>query len=119
MGRTVTDFLLEKRIEWKFIPARAPWFGGFYERLIGLTKSAMKKVLGSAYITFQELQTLIVQIEAKINDRPLTYCSANSAELSTLTPSQFSVGYRVMGLPNKLNSSDDFKQDPRTTKRLN
>lgn len=33
-------------VEWKFIPKRAPWYGGFCERLIGLTKSAIKKTLG-------------------------------------------------------------------------
>ncbi|XP_052212429.1 uncharacterized protein LOC127831486 [Dreissena polymorpha] len=30
-------------ITWKFIPTRAPWYGGWWERLIGVTKSAVKK----------------------------------------------------------------------------
>ncbi len=33
-------------VTWKFIPKKAPWYGGFWERLIGLTKSCIKKVLG-------------------------------------------------------------------------
>lgn len=37
--------LAHKGVEWKFIPKRAPWFGGFWERLMGLTKSALKKTL--------------------------------------------------------------------------
>ena len=35
-------------IDWKFIPKRAPWYGGFWERLIGLTKKAVRKTLGRA-----------------------------------------------------------------------
>ena len=37
--------LSRRGVEWRFIPKRAPWFGGFWERLIALTKSALKKVL--------------------------------------------------------------------------
>ncbi|XP_045215312.2 uncharacterized protein LOC123565509 [Mercenaria mercenaria] len=32
-------------ITWKFIPQHAPWYGGWWERLIGLTKTSLKKVL--------------------------------------------------------------------------
>jgi hypothetical protein len=32
-------------VYWKFIPKRAPWYGGWWERLIGLTKETLKKVL--------------------------------------------------------------------------
>ena len=28
-------------VTWKFIPRKAPWFGGFWERLVGLTKAAI------------------------------------------------------------------------------
>jgi hypothetical protein len=45
----------------------APWFGGFWERLIGLTKTALKKVLGRASVNLVTLQTLVVEIEAILN----------------------------------------------------
>ena len=44
-----------------------------WERLIGLTKLTLKKVLGRAFTTLNSLQTIIVEIEAILNDRPLTY----------------------------------------------
>ena len=33
----------KRGVSWKFIPKRAPWWGGFWERMVGLTKSALKK----------------------------------------------------------------------------
>ena len=64
----------QKGVEWKFIPKRAPWYGGFCERLIGLTKTALKKTVGRASVTLEELQALIVEVEAILNDRPITLC---------------------------------------------
>ena len=42
-------------VEWKFIPKRAPWYGGFWERLIGLTKTVIRKTLGRTLVTLEEL----------------------------------------------------------------
>ena len=54
----------------------------WWERLIGLTKSTLKKVLGRARISLTTLQTLVVQVEAVLNDRPLTYVSSDIADSS-------------------------------------
>ena len=62
-----------KGVTWKFIPKKAPWFGGFGSALVGLTKFAIKKVLGRTHISLQVLKTIIVEVEALLNDRPLTY----------------------------------------------
>ena len=48
--------LSRKGVTWRFIPKRAPWFGGFWERLIGLTKAFIKKVLGRSYVSLLNLQ---------------------------------------------------------------
>ena len=40
----VKQMCASKGIEWKFTPARAPWFGGVYERLIGLVKRELHKM---------------------------------------------------------------------------
>lgn len=47
--------MADNRIEWRSIPKRAPWFGAFWERLIGLTKNSLKKVLGRACVSDSEL----------------------------------------------------------------
>ena len=49
----LSDALSRKGVQWQFIPKRAPWYGGFWERLIGLTKVSLKKILGRTFTTYQ------------------------------------------------------------------
>ena len=44
-----------QRLEWIFIPKRAPWYEGCWERLFGLTKTAIMKTLGRTLVTLKEL----------------------------------------------------------------
>ncbi|XP_053385697.1 uncharacterized protein LOC128550515 [Mercenaria mercenaria] len=82
-------------ITWKFIPQHAPWYGGWWERLIGLTKTSLKKVLGKALINLETLQTLITEVECIINDRPLTHSSTDPTDDVPLTPSHLLYGRRI------------------------
>lgn len=88
-----------KGITWQFIPKRAPWFGGFWERMIGLTKVSLKKILGNACVTMETLQTVIVEIEALLNDRPLTHVSSSIDDLEPLTPAHLLYGRRILPFP--------------------
>ena len=54
-------------VKWVFNLERAPWWGGFFERLIGSVKRCLKKTLGKAYLTYDELVTVIMEIEAVLN----------------------------------------------------
>ena len=85
-------------IEWKFIPNRAPWYGGFWERLIGITKSALKKVLGKALVDMETLCTVVTEVEMIMNDRPLTYTSSDINDTEPLTPSHLMFGRRIKSL---------------------
>ncbi|KHJ78431.1 hypothetical protein OESDEN_21948 [Oesophagostomum dentatum] len=69
-----------KRISRKFITPLSPWKGGFYERLVGLFKSAYRKAVRRDILPLQQLQTLVTEIEAILNSRPLTsYRGASNA----------------------------------------
>ena len=67
----------------------APWMGGFYERLIGLVKRALKKSIGKKCLTLVQLQTITAEIQAVINSRPLVYISEDINSGHILTPSDF------------------------------
>lgn len=95
----IHEQLGRKGTEWKFIPKAAPWFGGWWERLIGLTKTCLKKSLGRATITYEELQTIVAEVESVLNDRPITYVSSNNEEPEPLTPSLLLYGRNITKLP--------------------
>ena len=94
-------------VTWKFIPKRAPWHGGFWERLVGLTKQSLRKVLGRAFVTLPVLQTIVVEIEATLNDRPLTYVSADVTDVEPLTPAHLLCGRRITSLPHEYEENLD------------
>ncbi|XP_035230198.1 uncharacterized protein LOC118202156 [Stegodyphus dumicola] len=77
-----------ERIIWKFIPPGAPWWGGWWERLIGMMKRILRKVLGRACLSYEEMCTVLCNCEAILNDRPLTVVSADSS-LTSITPGNF------------------------------
>ena len=99
-------------VSWKFIPKRPPWYGGFWERLIGITKMSMKKVLGRVHISLLMLQTIIVEIEALLNDRPLTYVSSNIQDPEPLTPAHLLYGRRITALSYRAIEDDELGDPP-------
>ena len=103
----VLEALSRKGTEWRFIPARAPWYGGFWERLIGLTKTSLEKILGRRFVSMETLQTIVTEIEAVLNDRPLTHVSSNLHDLEPLTPSHLLYGRKMTSLPYTEHYTDD------------
>ena len=69
-------------------PKPRPLGGGQFERLIGVVKSSMYKVIGGATLTWDELCEVILDVEIQINRRPLSYLE-NDIELPTLNPTSF------------------------------
>ena len=104
----LAETLSRKGIEWKFIPKRAPWFGGFWERLIGLTKSTLKKTLGRIHATLESLQTIVIEVEAILNDRPLTYASSDINDPQPITPAHLLYGRRIVPLPHSTVHRDEI-----------
>ena len=71
-SQRLAAMLSKQGVDWQSIPKQAPWYGGFGESLTGLTKTTLKKVLGRSSVNMITLQTIVVEIEAILNDRPLT-----------------------------------------------
>lgn len=107
-----SNYCIDNVVKWKFIPELAPWFGGFYERLMGLIKHCMKRTLEKHLLTDQQLITVAKEIEGVLNSRPLTYVGSELEHI--LTPADF----LHIGGPLVTISTDAEVQEPVTeTKR--
>ena len=93
----VKKFLASKRMNRRFNVDRAPWWGGFSERLIQNTKRRLRKTLRNARLNYDELRTVLVEVEGTLNSRPLTYISSDDPE-EPLTPSHVLFGRRILSL---------------------
>ena len=72
--------LIIRNIKWKFSLIEAPWFGGFWERLVLPVKRSMKKTLGNSMVCFNELQVFLYEIELALNSRSLGFVYDNDLE---------------------------------------
>ncbi|GFW79874.1 integrase catalytic domain-containing protein [Trichonephila clavipes] len=95
---------------WHFIPPSSPHFGGIWESGIRSVKFHLKRVLGETILTFEELTTLLTQIEGLLNSRPLSYVNDSDIEcISTLTPSHFLTGDVLLSVPEELPSTSNHR----------
>lgn len=103
----VTAFLADKQIEWRFIPPHSPHFGGLWEAAVKSFKRHLRRVVGNELLTSAQLNTLIIEIEAVLNSRPLTPISTDPNDLLVLTPGHFLIGESLMCLRDR-----DFRNIP-------
>lgn len=97
----IRDFLLKNQIEWSFIPPRSPNFGGLWEAAVKSAKTHLHKVLRDAHLNYEQLYTVLCQVEGILNSRPLIPSSVDPNDLSALTPGHFLVGDALTAVPNR------------------
>ena len=85
------DFLAKLNIKWQFNLTKAPWWGGQFERMIGLVKQAFNKSVGNGTLTWSELQDVLLDVEVALNNRPLSYVEED-VQLPVLTPNMLQFG---------------------------
>ena len=95
----LNDYITQNRIQWKFIVECAPFWGGFYGRMVKCVKIPLRKTLRNVRVTSGELNTILIEIESILNDRPLTYIYSSSEEIEPLTTSQFLARRRLDTIP--------------------
>lgn len=105
----VQSYTSEQNIQWHFITTSAPWMGGFYERLVGLVKRSLRKTLGKSRVTQDQLTTVVTEIAAVLNTRPLVYLSDDINSGSVLSPQCF---LRMKGDVKPGTPEWDVQQDP-------
>lgn len=109
----VVRYLSGVKIEWIFNIERAPWWGGVFERMVQSTKRCLRKMIGKAKLSHDEMLTAITEVEMIINSRPISYVSPNDLE-EPLTPSHLLMGRRLLSLPDNLCYGQEEEYDPHT-----
>ena len=113
-------YLAEYKIQWSFNVERSPWWGGVFERLVRSVKRCLKKNIGRARLSHEELLIVITEIEMIINSRSLSYVTQDDLD-EPITPSHLLIGRRIISLPDSVcqRSEDDFVTTPQLlTKRM-
>ena len=80
--------------------------GGFYERYVDLTKRALWKTVGSKLLTQRQLVTILIEVEAVINSRPLVYIDDDINSSITLSPTDFLLLHSNNVIPDLVEESD-------------
>ena len=96
----ISRFCTSQKIRWKFIPERSPYFGGIWEAAVKSLKFHLKRVTANVKLTFEECYTILTQIEACLNSRPLVANSCDDDGIEMLTPGHFLIGRSVEALPD-------------------
>ncbi|GBM38341.1 hypothetical protein AVEN_107221-1 [Araneus ventricosus] len=92
LDEKLSGFLSAEGIKWKFIPPRAPSFGGLWEAAVKSAKYHLKRIVGRSNLTYEEFLTVCIQIEGILNSRPLCPLSSSADDLNALTPAHFLIG---------------------------
>ncbi len=95
----IDNFMSKHGITWRFITERSPFRGAYWERLNRSLKEPLRKVLGNALLTYTEMYTLLTDIEATLNQRPLTYHGSDPTDPVPITPSQLAIGRNLKEVP--------------------
>ena len=82
------NHMINHRISWQFIPPKAPWRGGYWERMVKMVKQTVKKMLRTSMLNYDEMNTLLIEVERVMNSCPITYVYDDKEAVSyALTPS--------------------------------
>ena len=99
----ISNFCSSQGIQWDFIPQHGPHFGGLWEAAVKRFKNHLRRVAWNLKLTFEEMCTVLSQIEACLNSCPLT--PLNKADsLEVLTPGHSLIGRALEALPDSRES---------------
>ncbi|XP_055543219.1 uncharacterized protein LOC129728788 [Wyeomyia smithii] len=103
----IAEVCANQGIQWHMTPPKAPHFGGLWEAAVKVAKKHLHRQLGNAMLSFEDMATVLAEIEAAMNSRPLTPLTEDPNDLSILTPAHFLIGESLTALP-----APDFSASP-------
>ncbi|XP_017470357.1 PREDICTED: uncharacterized protein LOC108362036 [Rhagoletis zephyria] len=97
----VTQYAADEGFKFTFIPPRAPHFGGLWEAAVKSAKHLLVRAVGNASLTAEEIETLLVEVEAVLNSRPIAPLSQDPNDGEALTPAHLLIGCRLRAMPEE------------------
>lgn len=107
------NYAREFNLKWRFNPPGAPHHGGIFEAAVKSMKHHLIRVIGTQTLTFEEYATILCQVEACLNSRPIAALNDDATNALVLTPAHFLLGKPLVALPEV----EDLTQVPEN--RLN
>lgn len=98
-SQEISRQVMALEINFHFNPAAAPHFGGLWESAVKSAKHHLRRAIGDQVLTLPEFETLVTQVEAILNSRPLTPLTADPNDLQALTPGHFLTGAPLVSVP--------------------
>ncbi|XP_043476280.1 uncharacterized protein LOC122507559 [Leptopilina heterotoma] len=100
-NKTVQNYLASKSITWTFNPPRAPHFGGLWEAAVKSFKKHFTRTAGASLLSYEQLHTYVVEIDAILNSRPLTALFSDPNDFTPLSPAHFLIGSSMTSIPQE------------------
>ena len=108
--------MIKEEINWKFKLSRALWWGGQFERMVGLVKQCLYKATGRANLSQKEFEEIALDIEATLNNQPLMYVEED-IKMPVLTPNTLLYGQPLL-VPEQ-NLDEDVPEMKRRQRYIN
>jgi hypothetical protein len=80
----IVRYATQRGIDFKYIPSYSPTFGGLWEAGVKSAKYHFRRVIGKTVLTYEQFNTVIVEVEGILNSRPLTPMMARISVASPL-----------------------------------
>ena len=105
----LAEFCSTHNIQSCCTPEHAPHFGGLWEAAVKSFKYHFRKIVGGVRLNFEELTTVLTQIKACLNPRPLTPLPQPEDGIEALTPGYILVGAPLDTLPYAESSTTSIR----------
>lgn len=88
-------------INFKFIPPRSPHWDGIWEAAIKSDEHHLSRLMSNTCFSFEIFYTILTQIVATLNSRPLYALSNDPNDMNCLTPGYFLTGISLNFSPER------------------